>query len=395
MSDEVLVKVENVSKKFCRDLKKSLKYGVQDIARELFGRSGANPDLRPGEFWALKDISLKIKRGETLGLIGRNGAGKSTLLKILNGLIRPDSGKVVIKGRTGGLIELNAGMNPILTGRENIYINAAVLGVSKTRVSQIMDEIIDFSGLGEFIDSPVQYYSSGMKVRLGFALATAIQKPDFLILDEVLAVGDAHFRSKCYNQVGQLAKRSAVIFVSHNMNNIARICDHCLLLEKGHVAHSGDVAEGIKKYLASNKNANGDSFKRIEYPVKSASFRWSKLDIEYGQTIDLIATIETYEAMPDIRVQIPFYNNQSVVAAEWVSKASGTRIDLNRGSNTLRIQLGPLHLKRGIYEIAFVLADSGGIGFPVWSYKQYSIRVNGPLIGAYAYQIPAVIEVNP
>ena len=183
--NDVIVDVSNVAIKFCRDLKKSLFYGVKDIANDLIGRSSENDGLRSEEFWALKDISFDLKRGERLGLIGLNGSGKSTLLKILHGLIKPSKGKANIRGITGGLIELNAGMNPILTGRENIYVNASIFGVTKKNTDKLIDKVIDFSELHEFIDTPVQYYSSGMRVRLGFALATTILKPDFLILDEV------------------------------------------------------------------------------------------------------------------------------------------------------------------------------------------------------------------
>jgi lipopolysaccharide transport system ATP-binding protein len=208
-SDEVLVRVEGVSKKFCRSLKKSLWYGVCDIGAELnpFRRrvaevagsgllvagNSSNPEsselatsysppvtgeagLRPGEFWAVNDVSFELRRGECLGLIGHNGAGKTTLLKMLNGLIKPDSGKITMRGRVGALIALGAGFNPILTGRENIYINGSVLGLSKKEIDEKIDEIIDFAEIGEFIDSPVQNYSSGMSVRLGFSIASQLDQ---------------------------------------------------------------------------------------------------------------------------------------------------------------------------------------------------------------------------
>ena len=169
-TDDVLVKVEGLSKKFCIDLKTSLWYGVKDLVTGIRGNKHER-ELRPKEFWAVKDISFQLKRGECLGLIGHNGAGKSTLLKILNGLINPDAGKVTIRGRVGALIELGAGFNPILSGRENIYNNGAVLGFTKKEIDAKLQTIIDFSELEEFIDMPVQNYSSGMKVRLGFAVA--------------------------------------------------------------------------------------------------------------------------------------------------------------------------------------------------------------------------------
>src|SRR5210317_1944929 len=171
MSDKVLIRVENVSKKFCRTLKRSLWYAVKDIAGELFGRNNSESRLRPGEFWAVDNASFELKRGDCLGLIGPNGAGKSTLLKMLNGLIKPDKGRITMRGRVGALIELGAGFNPILTGRENIYVNAAVLGIPKQEVDKKLDAIIEFAEIDDFINTPVQSYSSGMKVRLGFAVA--------------------------------------------------------------------------------------------------------------------------------------------------------------------------------------------------------------------------------
>ena len=193
---DVLVRAENIGKIFCRDFKKSLLYGVCDALHEFFPFPHAKESLpssgimlRPSEFWANREISFEVRRGECLGLIGRNGAGKTTLLRMLNGLIKPDSGFIEVRGRVGAIIALGAGFNPVLTGRENVYVNGSLLGLSKKEIDGKIDDIIEFAEIGEFIDSPVQSYSSGMQVRLGFAVATAMD-PDVLILDEVLAVGD-------------------------------------------------------------------------------------------------------------------------------------------------------------------------------------------------------------
>lgn len=247
--NEVLVSVENLSKKFCKDLKTSLWYGVKDLASGLSGNRNER-ELRPKEFWAVKDISFELRRGECLGLIGHNGAGKSTLLKILNGLINPDAGKVTIKGRVGALIELGAGFNPILSGRENIYNNGAILGFTRKEIDSKVEEIIDFAEIREFIDMPVQNYSSGMKVRLGFAVAAQME-PDVLIIDEVLAVGDMGFVVKCFKQIDSILPNTAIVFVSHSMPMVSRICNQILLMDNGVSKFQGkDVAKGIDLYYS-------------------------------------------------------------------------------------------------------------------------------------------------
>jgi lipopolysaccharide transport system ATP-binding protein len=244
---EVLVRVEGLSKKFCKDLKTSLWYGVKDLVSGLSGNA-RDRELRPKEFWAVKDISFELRRGECLGLIGHNGAGKSTLLKMLNGLINPDAGKITIKGRVGALIELGAGFSPILSGRENIYNNGAILGFSRKEIDAKLDEIIDFAELEEFIDMPVQHYSSGMKVRLGFAVAAQME-PDVLIIDEVLAVGDLGFVLKCFKRIDTILPNTAIVFVSHNMPMVSRICNRAILMEKGIALKQGeDVSGAIDAY---------------------------------------------------------------------------------------------------------------------------------------------------
>ena len=244
-----LIQVEGVSKKFCLSLKKSLWYGLKDMGNELLGRQhGGRGQLRPKEFWAVQGVDFELKRGECLGLIGRNGAGKTTLLKMLNGLIKPDAGQITMRGRVGALIALGAGFNPILTGRENIYVNASVLGMSKREIETIFDQIVAFADIGDFLDTPVQNYSSGMAVRLGFAIA-AMLDPDVLLVDEVLAVGDYQFALKCYKRIGELLKQgTSVILVSHQMQTVANFCTRAALMERGRMTLYDDVDEAIARY---------------------------------------------------------------------------------------------------------------------------------------------------
>jgi lipopolysaccharide transport system ATP-binding protein len=250
MSDTLLI-VDDVGKKFCRTLKRSLWYGMQDMGLELIGRNKNHATLRTDEFWAVQDVSFSLKRGETLGLIGHNGAGKTTILRMLNGLIKPDMGYIEARGRMQALIALGAGFNPILTGRENIYVNASVLGFSKTEIDRRFDEIVDFSGIEEFIDMPVRSYSSGMTVRLGFSVAAHLE-PDILLVDEVLAVGDLAFRTKCQVRIQEMKNTGvAIILVSHNLHTISHICTRAITMDRGKIIYSGDTEQAIDVYRAS------------------------------------------------------------------------------------------------------------------------------------------------
>ena len=260
MNPTTIVKTEGIFKKFCRDLKLSLAYGVKDILNEILGRSPKG-SLRKKEFWAVEDVSFELKKGESLGLIGGNGAGKSTLLKLINGLMKPDRGKITVRGRVGALIELGAGFNPILTGKENIYINGSVLGIPKKEIDKKIDDIIDFSGLRDFIDTPVMSYSSGMKVRLGFAVASQFQ-PDLLLVDEVLAVGDINFRAKCFARLNEMKKKgSAGILVSHTMHHIIQYTDKCIWLHEGEIMKMGEtlaVCQAYVSFMEQQAGMNGD-----------------------------------------------------------------------------------------------------------------------------------------
>jgi lipopolysaccharide transport system ATP-binding protein len=245
---DMLIRVEHLSKRFCRSLRKSLKYGLQDIAADLIGGHRGSNALRPGEFMALDDVSFELRRGECIGLIGRNGAGKTTLLKILNGLIKPDAGQVVVRGRVGALVALGAGFNPLLSGRENIYVNGSILGMRRAEIDRKLESIIDFAELRDFIDAPVQSYSSGMIVRLGFAVAVHCE-PDSLLLDEVLAVGDSAFQAKCYNTLSQFRTRGiGFILVSHNLSAIDCFCDRVVYLRKGRSVFVGNTQTGIGQF---------------------------------------------------------------------------------------------------------------------------------------------------
>lgn len=374
MGDEVLVKVESVSKKFCRDLKKSLWYGVQDIGEELFGRNKAKGDLRPEEFWALKDISFELRRGECLGLIGRNGAGKTTLLRMLNNLIKPDTGRVVIRGTVGALIALGAGFNPVLTGGENIYVYGAVLGLSKDEIDAKFDEIVDFAELWDFIDSPVQTYSSGMQVRLGFSVATALE-PDILLMDEILAVGDASFRNKCYKRLGQIRRNSATILVSHSMEQILQNCSKCMVLEEGRVLFQGSTSTAIDLYEQLNASPDSDEtpFESVVDPIESFDIDFRSLHLNHGDNVELQLRIISRCDVSSVTIRVMIYSHAEQPIAEWNSKRKGLSYSLDRGENAFDIRVGPLLFKAGSYPIGVIVTEDIG-GTPlVWSFKKHKV----------------------
>ncbi len=244
-----MLSLQSVSKKFCRGLRRSLLYGSADIAKTFLGIRYNTAKLRPKEFWALQDISFQMKPGEALGVIGGNGAGKSTLLRLISGIFSPDKGRIAVRGRVGTLIALGAGFHPYLSGRENILLNGAVLGMSREEIASRTDEIIDFAGIDEFIDAPVSTYSSGMRVRLGFSIAIN-SSPDILIIDEVLAVGDLDFMKKSYARMEYLIKNNGItaVVVSHNMATIQHLCARTLVLNKGNSIFIGDTAGAISCY---------------------------------------------------------------------------------------------------------------------------------------------------
>ncbi len=376
------MQVTGVSKKFCRSLKKSLWYGVKDMATEVCSGRGKHDELREGEFWAVKDVSFELKRGECLALIGRNGAGKTTLLKMLNGLIKPDQGRIEMRGRVGALIALGAGFNPILTGRENIYVNGSVLGLTKKEIDTKVNDIINFAEIREFIDAPVQSYSSGMQVRLGFSVATAME-PDILILDEVLAVGDAAFRAKCYARISAVAKRAAVIFVSHNMEQVGQVCSRALVMLSGCTLFSGEIDAAIEQYNRINETSLPETEKHehVANGVKNVFLECST-HLKYGNNLQLRLACELPLPVLSSDIKITIFEASGRVAAEAYTKFDSQAIALAEGLITLEIMVGPLFLRQGIYTVSIVLLDRSSNDHLFWGSRIRSFVANGPSFGA-------------
>ncbi len=238
-----IIKIENVSKKYVLGTRE-LYYSLRDQLSGIFKKK---PPKK--EFWALYDVSFDVTEGETIGIIGRNGAGKSTLLKILSRITPPTRGKIIMRGRVASLLEVGTGFNPELTGRENIYLNGAILGMTKKEIERKFDEIVAFSEIEQFLDTPVKHYSSGMYVRLAFAIAAHLE-PEILIVDEVLAVGDQQFQKKCLGKMDEVARSGrTILFVSHNMGAISNLCGRSVLLSQGRVMFVGKSSEAIANYI--------------------------------------------------------------------------------------------------------------------------------------------------
>ncbi|MEH1883914.1 MULTISPECIES: ABC transporter ATP-binding protein [unclassified Nostoc] len=264
---ENMISVKNLSKKYIiahqqeqsssyKALRDVIADGATSFAKAFIKPSGKKmPNPTREEFWALKDVSFEIQQGEAIGVIGRNGAGKSTLLKVLSRITEPTKGRIAIKGRVASLLEVGTGFHPELTGRENIYLNGSVLGMSRVEIKKKFDEIVAFAEVEKFLDTPVKRYSSGMYVRLAFSVAAHLE-PEILIVDEVLAVGDSAFQKKCLGKMGDVATKEGrtVLFVSHSMQAIAQLTKRCILLSKGNIQFDGHTGKAVQLYLAGQKD---------------------------------------------------------------------------------------------------------------------------------------------
>ena len=263
---DIVIRTENIGKKYIigrqeerESFREAISRSAKAVSRRIMNpleKKISNKDRE--EFWALKDISFEVKQGEVVGIIGRNGAGKSTLLKILSRITEPTKGRIYIKGRVSSLLEVGTGFHPELTGRENIYLNGSILGMSKAEIKGKFDEIVEFSGIERFIDTPVKRYSSGMYVRLAFAVAAHLE-PEILIVDEVLAVGDYEFQKKSLGKMGEVAKEGrTVLLVSHNMPSVVNLCQRGILLKDGKVVINDRAAEVVKHYMATVQSVGGE-----------------------------------------------------------------------------------------------------------------------------------------
>lgn len=367
-----IIQLNNVSKKFCKSFRKSLFYGVLDIGAELFGKNKNPKQLRKDEFWAVKDVTFYVEPGETVGLIGHNGAGKTSLLRMIGGLIKPDMGQIEINGRVQALIALGAGFNPVLTGRENIYVNAALMGFSKKEINKRFDDIVAFSGLYEFLDMPVQSYSSGMVVRLGFSVA-AFLEPDVLLVDEVLSVGDLAFRTKCQVRIQELRNAGvAIIIVSHNLHTISHLCPRSITLEKGKIIYDGDTETAIDLYRTSLLK----TYKNFDDPIRGGTgeIRVQKVEVlnnfgehqefyNVGEKVTIRLHYHAYKvvANPIFNIAIHVLNSHQVTGIR--TDVDGVNTGNLEGDGYIDIEIPNFYLLPNAYTIDAVIFHSDGYTF--------------------------------
>jgi lipopolysaccharide transport system ATP-binding protein len=376
MSD-VVIRVENLGKRYCIGERRET-YGtlrdtlMQAMQAPYHAWRTRGSSHGKSEIWALRDLSFELKRGEVLGIIGRNGAGKSTLLKVLSRVTRPTVGRAWIHGRVGSLLEVGTGFHPELTGRENIYLNGAVLGMTKTEIDRKFDEIVQFAEIEQFLDTPVKRYSSGMYMRLAFSIAAHLE-PEILIVDEVLAVGDVAFRKKCLGKMQDVSNREGrtILFVSHEMDAIQRLCSRCVLLEHGRALASGDPASVVARYLsvqsfkgcpntwidlshAARMGTGEARFVALKFSSQCAETAlqpYSKGPVEFSLSIES----DMARSVGSVAVSLRDLSGLRLVNADTV--LIDRAIPLRKGCNLVCLRIDRLYLNPGVYELGLWLAD--------------------------------------
>ncbi|TBR60365.1 ABC transporter ATP-binding protein [Westiellopsis prolifica IICB1] len=378
MSDTV-IRVENLSKKYVlshqqegqsryKSLREVISNGAKSLGKKLLKPSGKeiyNPTRE--EFWALKDVSFEIKQGDRVGIIGRNGAGKSTLLKILSRITEPTNGRIKINGRVASLLEVGTGFHPELTGRENIFLNGAILGMSKVEIQRKFDEIVAFAEVEKFLDTPVKRYSSGMYVRLAFAVAAHLE-PEILIVDEVLAVGDTQFQKKCLGKMQEVGNQGrTILFVSHNMGTITQLCNIGIFLASGHITDIGNINSVVSIYLAQGNN-NTSTLKLVNNEDKTKKLKKiffkeitilnhdlaesSELDVRYPFFIKL--DYEVTKALTNVEISIRIYTSDGIPVittnqSDCTPDSLGKR---NPGNHEVLIKMPGMFLMPGTYMLS-------------------------------------------
>jgi lipopolysaccharide transport system ATP-binding protein len=396
---EPIINIENVSKRYLIGHQESY-LSLRDQLSNIFSFKNK---VKKEEFWALRDVSLKIEKGETVGIIGRNGAGKSTLLKILSQITPPTTGKITMRGRAASLLEVGTGFNPELTGRENIYLNGAILGMTRKEIARKFDEIVAFSEIEKFLDTPVKRYSSGMYVRLAFSVAAHLE-PEILIVDEVLAVGDSQFQKKCMGKMSEVGQNGrTVIFVSHNMAAVKSLCAKTVFLADGKMVAFGKTDEVIEQYSAtiSSENNYKISFddqadKEMQIMEASAEFDKDNQELDSNCQINLEIKVKTRKIIDGAYVTFSILDSFDSVIY-WTSDINSTRFNKPEvGEITLNCKCPRRLLTAGRYSIHMAVVSPGkGVIFHDPT-KRITFELKEPhdsLLATYGINTPGYIGV--
>lgn len=357
-----LLEVENLSKSYSKSLKSSMKHASIDLLRSSIGLSTQRDHLRESEFWALQNINFNLRRGEVLGIVGHNGAGKSTLLKCIANKIKPTIGKVTLNGTLGHMIEMSAGFDQTLTGRENVSLRGNILGYKGKLLDNYINQVKEFADIDDFFDAPVQFYSSGMKSRLGFAASSSIE-PDVLIIDEVLAVGDLSFRLQCYDRIHQLSRKCAVIFVSHSIGQLSKMCTRAIYLHKGKLIHNGDLKTALNIYQDKlDISARNKSSATLNPDLVSFSVIINNSNVEdgtrvsYGDKISVVVDVSKINCSAQLRILMR--DATGSLLQDWNSIRAA--IDFTKGYKLLSADMGSIDLAPGTYKISIEVISKDG-----------------------------------
>ena len=324
------------------------------------------------EFWALKDLSFEIPTGSTFGIIGSNGSGKSTLLKCLTGILTPEKGSIAVNGKIAALLELGAGFHPDLSGRENIFLNGAILGMTSKDIHRNLDNIVEFAGLGEFIDTPVKNYSSGMTVRLGFAIAINVD-PEILIIDEVLAVGDVAFQQKCLEKIEDFRKDGrTIILVSHGLSVVAQICDTAIWIDRGELQEVGPAQEVVGNYYATSHDAMPVEENEIGQRWGSGEVSISKIQLlnndkiaqrifHTGDSLNIAIDYTSQIDIPNASISVGISHLHGTDIWGTSSEKSLVKLPITVGPGSLNLELKTLPLLNGTYDLTVAITDQAGV----------------------------------
>jgi ABC-type polysaccharide/polyol phosphate transport system ATPase subunit len=362
------------------------------------------------EFWALRDISFSVARGEALGIIGRNGAGKSTMLKLLSGITGPTTGEIAIRGRLAALIEIGSAFHPELTGRENAYLSGSILGLRRREITDKLPSIVEFSGIGDFIDVPVKSYSSGMYVRLGFAIAAHLE-PDVLLIDEVLAVGDAEFQARCLRRIQELKQRGVtMILVSHDLGAIEQLCDRVLLFDRGRVLMSGDSHEVVTAYqrmavggvpaaAAAGARAIGDADQDAPLQIAALTLRASDgaatLTATAGEPLTASVVLQATASFEDVAVTLCVYDfEKGSLLVECTSRITGERLPVRPGETLVEFMIPELLLAPGVYTLGATVTPTSEARPVAWRFGRTTLYVHGTPSSGGPFLLPYECHVH-